>query len=56
MENENLSQETILLKTLVFQMYEAGMTQEAISKYVGKGKKTVNEWLQPLPKKEKKNG
>jgi hypothetical protein len=53
MDESKLSTETLLLKTLVFQMYAAGMTQEAICKYVGKAKSSINEMLKPLPKKGK---
>lgn len=53
MEDTRLSTESILIKTLVFQMYLAGMTQDVISRYIGKSKTTVNEMLKPLPKKEK---
>jgi len=53
MDDAKLSTETLLFKTLVFQMYLAGMTQDAICKYVGKSKGTINDMLKPLPKKTK---
>jgi IS30 family transposase len=39
------------LKTLVFQMHDAGCTQDAIAAYVGKSKSTINEMLKPLQKR-----
>jgi hypothetical protein len=53
MDDTKLSSEVLLLKLLLFQMYSAGMTQDAISKYLGKSKVTINQMLKPLPKKEK---
>lgn len=45
---------TIALKTLVFQMYMAGMTQGAIAAYVGKSKTDINRMLKPLQKEKEK--
>jgi hypothetical protein len=53
MDDPKLSSEALLLKILVFQMYQAGVTQDAIARYVGKSKGTINEMLKPLPKKER---
>jgi DNA-binding transcriptional regulator LsrR (DeoR family) len=50
MENGKL--EDLLLKKLVFDMYRAGITQDGIAKYLEKSKKTINDMLKPLPKKD----
>jgi hypothetical protein len=47
------TQETILLKTLVFQMHNAGCTQDAIAAYLGKSKGLINTLLKPLQKGKK---
>jgi len=44
----------LLLKSLVFDMYSKGLTQDAIASYVGKRKKTVNDLLKPLAKWERR--
>ena len=44
-------EEDIHFKTLLFQMYQAGFTQEAMAKYLGRGKQTINALLKPLQKK-----
>lgn len=46
--------EELLVKILVFDMYRAGISQDAIAKYMGKSKKTINDLLKPLPKKDSK--
>jgi transposase len=38
------------LRALVFQMHDAGYTQDAIAAYTGKSKGTINEMLKPLQK------
>ena len=46
------------LKWLLFEMHEAGYTQDAMAAYLGKGKGTINEILKPLQngKGKKTNG
>jgi len=46
------------LKSLLFEMHEAGYTQDAMAAYLGKSKKTINELLRPLQngKGKKTNG
>lgn len=41
---------SLALKSLVFQMYMAGMSQSAIATYVGKSKTDINQILKPLQK------
>lgn len=55
---ESLSETGLELKRLLFEMHEAGYTQEAMAAYLGKGKKTINEMLKPLQngKGKKTNG
>lgn len=55
---EDLSETTFDLKRLLFEMHEAGYTQDAMAAYLGKGKKTINEMLKPLQngKGKKTNG
>ncbi len=50
-ETKTPTELTLELKALVFQMYLAGCTQDAIAAYVGRGKQTINEMLKPLPKR-----
>ena len=40
---ESLSDTGLELKWLLFEMHEAGYTQNAMAAYLGKGKKTINE-------------
>ena len=55
---ENFSETSLELKWLLFEMHEAGYTQDAMAAYLGKGKKTINEMLKPLQngKGKKTNG
>ena len=55
---ENLLETSLELKRLLFEMHEAGYTQDAMAAYLGKSKKTVNEMLKPLQtgKGKKTNG
>jgi hypothetical protein len=55
---ESLSEISLELKWLLFEMHEAGYTQNAMAAYLGKGKKTINEMLKPLQngKGKKTNG
>ena len=55
---ESLSEISLELKWLLFEMHEAGYTQNAMAAYLGKGKKTINEILKPLQngKGKKTNG
>jgi hypothetical protein len=55
---ESLSEISLELKWLLFEMHEAGYTQDAMAAYLGKGKKTINEMLKPLQngKGKKTNG
>jgi hypothetical protein len=53
MDEQKLNSEALLLRTLVFQMHDAGIPQSAIGKYVGKAAGTINAMLKPLPKKER---
>lgn len=46
--NQENSVAEMMLKTLVFEMHAQNIPQEAIAKYVGKAKKTVNEMLKPI--------
>ena len=53
------SPETSLeFKRLLFEMHEAGYTQDAMAAYLGKSKKTINDLLKPLQagKGKKTNG
>jgi hypothetical protein len=45
---------SLALKTLVFQMHQAGFTQGAIAAYVGKSKTDINKILRPLQKEKVK--
>ena len=55
---ESLPETSLELKRLLFEMHEAGYTQDAMAAYLGKGKKTINEMLKPLQngKGKKTNG
>jgi hypothetical protein len=55
---ESLLETSLELKRLLFEMHEAGYTQDAMAAYLGKGKKTINEMLKPLQdgKGKKTNG
>jgi hypothetical protein len=55
---EGISETSLELKRLIFEMHEAGYTQDAMAAYLGKGKKTINEMLKPLQngKGKKTNG
>jgi hypothetical protein len=55
---ENLSEASLEFKRLLFEMHEAGYTQDAMAAYLGKGKKVINEMLKPLQtgKGKKANG
>jgi len=55
---ENLSDTSLEFKRLLFEMHEAGYTQDAMAAYLGKRKKTINEMLRPLQtgKGKKTNG
>ena len=55
---ESLSEASLELKRLLFDMHEAGYTQDAMAVYLGKSKKTINEMLKPLQtgKGKKTNG
>jgi hypothetical protein len=55
---ESLLENSLEFKWLLFQMHEAGYTQDAMAAYLGKGKKTINEMLRPLQsgKGKKTNG
>ena len=52
-DKETQTGHSLELKALVFQLYAAGHTQDAIAAYVGKSKSTINELLKPLQKKKK---
>ena len=45
---ESLSDTGLELKWLLFEMHEAGYTQDAMAAYLGKSKKTINDQLKPL--------
>ena len=51
MNEQEQPNDTLILKMLVFQLHSAGYTQDAISAYLGKAKKTINEILKPLQEK-----
>lgn len=55
---ESLAEANLGLKSVLFQMHEAGYTQDAIAAYLGKRKNTINEMLKPLQngKGKKTNG
>lgn len=55
---DSLAETSLELKSLLFEMHEAGYTQEAMAAYLGKSKKTINEMLKPLQdgKGKKANG
>jgi hypothetical protein len=55
---ESLAETNLELKSLLFEMHEAGYTQDAMAAYLGKSKKTINEMLKPLQngKGKKTNG
>lgn len=46
----------IALKALVFEMHVKGVSQDAIAKYVGKAKSTINDMLKPLGKWDRGEG
>jgi hypothetical protein len=56
--SESLLETSLELKRLLFEMHEAGYTQDAMAAYLGKSKKTINEILKPLQngKGKKTNG
>jgi len=45
---ESLSETSLEFKWLLFEMHEAGYTQDAMAAYLGKSKKTINDLLKPL--------
>jgi hypothetical protein len=47
---DKTTESSLALKTLVFQMHMAGISQGAIAAYVGKSKTDVNRMLKPLQK------
>jgi ABC-type transport system involved in Fe-S cluster assembly fused permease/ATPase subunit len=49
-EKSTGAEASVALKTLIFQMYQAGCTQGAIAAYVGKSKTDINQMLKPLQK------
>jgi predicted transcriptional regulator len=55
---EGLSETGLEFKRLLFEMHEAGYTQDAIAQYLNKSKKTINDMLKPLQngKGKKTNG
>ncbi len=55
---ESLAEANLEMKSLLFEMHEAGYTQDAMAAYLGKSKKTINEMLKPLQngKGKKTNG
>lgn len=55
---ESLSDTSLEFKRLLFEMHEAGYTQDAMAAYLGKSKKTINYLLKPLQtgKGKKTNG
>lgn len=55
---ETVSETSLELKRLLFEMHEAGYTQDAMAAYLGKAKRTINEMLKPLQtgKGKKTNG
>ena len=56
--SERVVETNLELKSLLFEMHEAGYTQDAMAAYLGKSKKTINEMLKPLQngKGKKTNG
>jgi hypothetical protein len=55
---ESPAEDSLGLKWLLFEMHEAGYTQDAMAAYLAKSKKTINEMLRPLQngKGKKTNG
>jgi hypothetical protein len=51
-QDEPNDETNFTLRLLVFQMHNAGYSQDAIAAYVGRGKQTINAMLKPLPKKK----
>ena len=52
-EGSERNEQSLELRSLVFQMHLAGCTQDAIAAYVGKSKSTINAMLKPLQKEKK---
>jgi hypothetical protein len=52
---EGPSETSLEFKRLLFEMHEAGYTQEAMAAYLSKSKKTINEMLRPLQNGKGKN-
>jgi transposase len=48
-----ISDASLELKALIFQMHTAGYSQGAIAAYLGKGNSTINELMKPLQKGKK---
>jgi DNA-binding CsgD family transcriptional regulator len=52
MPDNEIAEDSLLLKLLVLQMHESGYTQDQICAYLQKSKSTVNALLRPLQKKK----
>lgn len=52
MPNNELGEDSLMVKLLVLQMHESGYTQNQICAYLQKSKTTINALLKPLQKKK----